>query len=220
MTAKVEQLPNLIMGFRIARMERSIKLQYIGPSMIPTLRRGDLLEVISYEKRLPNRGDVIVFKTPVENKLVTHRIISINKEGLRTKGDNNWYMDTLVITPQQIIGKVTHAKRGSKQLKILGGLRGYVYAWMKDEVRQINIRINHLLSPIYHWLAKKGFFRHCFTSLLKLRVLAYKRSNGTEIQLLFGYKVIGRLLPQAKTWWIRRPFRLFVDETSLPKNNP
>jgi len=201
-------------------MEQSIKLQYNGPSMNPTLRGGDLLEVISYGERLPNRGDVIVFKTPVENKSVTHRIISIKKEGVRTKGDHNRYMDSLVITPQQIIGKVIRIQRGNKQRKILGGQMGYIYAQILLKTHGIDMMIGSLLGPIYHCLAKKGFFRHWFASLLKLRVLAYKRSDGSEFQLLFGHRVIGRLPPQAKTWWIRRPFRLFVDETSLPQNSP
>jgi hypothetical protein len=33
-----------------------------------------------------------------------------------------------------------------------------------------------------------------------------------------GRRVIGRWLPGMSRWHIRRPFRLFVDEASLPEN--
>jgi hypothetical protein len=41
---------------------------------------------------------------------------------------------------------------------------------------------------------------------------------GKELQLLMGRRVIGRWLPGMSRWHIRRPFRLFVDEASLPEN--
>jgi hypothetical protein len=33
-----------------------------------------------------------------------------------------------------------------------------------------------------------------------------------------GRRVVGRWLPGMTRWYIRRPFRLFVDEESLPEN--
>lgn len=43
------------------------------------------------------------------------------------------------------------------------------------------------------------------------RIISLGRSEGTELQLLSGKRVIGRCY-----WHIRRPFLLVVDEDSLP----
>jgi len=45
----------------------------------------------------------------------------------------------------------------------------------------------------------------------------FNRSDGVEFQLLMAGHVIGRLIPGKGEWFIRRPFRLFVDEASLPQ---
>jgi hypothetical protein len=49
-------------------------------------------------------------------------------------------------------------------------------------------------------------------------VISLNRDAGTELQLVMGRRVIGRWLPGKSGWNIRRPFRLFVDEESLPEN--
>jgi hypothetical protein len=53
---------------------------------------------------------------------------------------------------------------------------------------------------------------------IKTKVISFDRAEGTELQLLLGRRVIGRWLPGMTQWLIRRPFRLFVDEGSLPEN--
>lgn len=46
----------------------------------------------------------------------------------------------------------------------------------------------------------------------------WKRPQGTELQLVWGRRVIGRRHPGRVRWHIRRPFLLFVDKATLPKN--
>jgi hypothetical protein len=53
---------------------------------------------------------------------------------------------------------------------------------------------------------------------MKARAISLSHTAGTELQLLMGRRAIGRWLPGKSGWNIRRPFRLFVDEESLPEN--
>jgi hypothetical protein len=48
------------------------------------------------------------------------------------------------------------------------------------------------------------------------RVVAFERPKGTEYHVLIGPRLIGQLLP-GEQWRIERPFRLFVEEKSLPE---
>ena len=76
--------------------------------MKPTLKPGDILEVTPYGYNDPQEGDVIVFLSNNKTQ-VTHRIASINKDGILTKGDNNSDTDLFSITKSDISGKVVCA---------------------------------------------------------------------------------------------------------------
>jgi hypothetical protein len=66
-----------------------------------------------------------------------------------------------------------------------------------------------MAGAIRRWLPNK---------IMKTKVISFDRAEGLELQLLMGRRVIGRWLPGMTQWLIRRPFRLFVDEASLPEN--
>jgi signal peptidase I len=53
---------------------------YTGPSMNPTLRAGDGLQIEPYEGKKIRAGDVIVFVSPENGHKVTHRVISVRGE--------------------------------------------------------------------------------------------------------------------------------------------
>ena len=83
---------------------------YKGKSMIGTFRTGDrlVLETITIDKL--NEGDVIVFKGLDPNESdrdLVHRVISISKKGLTTRGDNNFYVDTVNVSRENLVGRVT-----------------------------------------------------------------------------------------------------------------
>jgi hypothetical protein len=50
-----------------------------------------------------------------------------------------------------------------------------------------------------------------------MRLLYFKKPQGTEIQIMMGKWIIGRYIPQRDSWQIRRPFRIFIDISALPK---
>ncbi len=193
-------------------------MNYIGPSMNPTLKSGDSIKVIPYGKRKIRIGDVIVFPSPKGFHNVVHRVISVDSQGIRTRGDNNSNIDPWTLSHDGIIGHVFWAQRGNRWRSIYGGLRGLLYSLGISATRMIDSKISFLLHPAYHWLAVTGALRPWLSALMETRVLYFSRSTGTELLLLMGRRVIGRLLPGRSQWVIRRPFRLFVDEAGLPKN--
>jgi signal peptidase len=197
----------------------SIAIIYTGPSMNPTLKAGDKLQVIPYNGRKICRGDVIVFLSPKDDQKVTHRIISIDTNGIRTQGDNNSKIDPWILSPDQILGRVDYAQRRNRWLRVYRGTMGQWYGFMLRAIHVIDSIISLLFRPVYHWLDQSGAFKHLMPLQKKMRVFSYNRPGGKELQLRFGRYPIGRLPPGRDKWQIRRPFRLFINEESLPKEN-
>jgi signal peptidase I len=203
-----------------APLKRSENLQesiiYSGPSMRPTLKPLDILHVFPYNDRIIRCGDVVVFLAPDENRKIVHRVISINGDKIRIRGDNNSNSDPYILRFDQIIGRVYTAQRNGRRLHIFGGIRGRIFVCTVRKLRRINQIVSTLLHPGYRCLAHCGIFKTFLPLLPKTRVLSFHRPGGTEYHLLMGNRIIGRRLLGKDHWQIARPFRLFVDETSLP----
>jgi len=192
---------------------------YTGPSMNPTLKDGDGLHLIPYHGRKIRLGDVVVFLSPEKDRKITHRVISIYGQGIRTQGDNNNQVDSGILKPEHILGRVVYAQRRNRMIRVYGGVMGQLYALMIKEMHIIDSWISSLFRPIYYRLARSGIFKRWALIQERTRIISYVRPGGTERQLLLGRRVIGQLLPRKDRWQIRRPFRLFIDEESLPKGN-
>ncbi len=87
------------------------------------------------------------------------------------------------------------------------------YYWR--QVPYINAKVSCLLHPIYHHLAGMSLFRAMVPDRLRPCIKTLKRSFGEEYLLLMGRFTIGHRVPGVGSWHIRRPFRLFVDESLL-----
>ena len=82
-----------------------------GNSMYPTLKQGDLVLMIPYHilkifNIKPKVNDIIVYKSPIDEKLVCHRIIEINNDVIITKGDFSHAIDPYNISEENIIAIV------------------------------------------------------------------------------------------------------------------
>lgn len=191
---------------------------YKGPSMNPTLKNLDLLVVVPYGDKKARRGDVITYKAPGREISVTHRIISVDDEGIRTLGDNNDLPDDYILQYEDIIGRVEYAERKNRKIKIYGGTAGHIYAkiirtirWFKKTV----IRILRLFRPIYRFFHRSGLLAKFVPQKAKLRTIYYKRENSIEIHLFMGNWYIGRFNDKYADWDIKLPFRLFISEKDL-----
>ncbi len=193
-------------------------VNYIGPSMNPILKSGDRLRIIPYNGKEVGQGDVIAFLPSGGDSKIIHRVVSVSSKGIRTRGDNSSHVDPWILRPDQILGRVVAAQAGMRRRKIFGGTVGRLFVVTVRVIRAIDSHVSYLLRPAYREFARAGIFIRLLPAQMRPRVISFDRPAGTELQLLMGRRVIGRWLPGKTGWNIRRPFRLFVDEESLPEN--
>lgn len=196
-------------------MDNSITL-YIGSSMFPTLKPGDILKVVSYKFSHISVGDVVVFNSPYGKTPIVHRVVSINNKGIRTKGDNKIAIDDCILQPNDIIGRVAAAQRGKKEIKIINGFSGLIYALNLGTGKRIDLLVSSILRPLYRWSVRTGIFRKLFSRWIHIQVFCFKHGDLMEMQLQLSRRIIGRRLAGQNQWHILRPFKLFIDESTLP----
>jgi signal peptidase len=195
--------------------------------MLPTLKPGDVLGVVPYDGARIRPGDVVVFCPPRGVAFeasqhadaahpVVHRVVAVGARGIRTRGDNRRSPDPWVLRAADVLGRVVAVQRENKWVRVYGGQWGAAWARALVLLRALDRAASRVLHPAYHWLARAGVFRALLPHCLRPQVLSFERPGGAERLLLLGGRVIGRRLPGAGRWQIRRPFRLFVDESSLP----
>jgi signal peptidase len=187
--------------------------------MSPTLKTGDSLKILPYRNRAINVGDVIVFPSPYDDSLIVHRVVSVDKQGIQTKGDNSRFRDNVVLQLSAIIGQVVSVQRNGRKISISGGFPGQMYALALWAAKCADHALITVIRRFYIWLAEQGIFRKVFPNLSRLQIYCFKTREGMELKLRLGRRVVGRRLPGHDRWYIRRPFRLFIDESSLPKPN-
>lgn len=162
------------------------------------------LDVLCYKSNKEIKpGDVVIINIPGYKHKIIHRVISAGEQGFRTMGDFNPRPDSWLLKPSQIIGYVVYGYRGSKRFKVHGGLRGLI--------QMFNVRLKYLIiKTIYPFfnMIFCNFMFHLKLHFIQPQFIAFKRPNGTELQLIILGKVIGRQLPGQK-WQIIVPFKFF-----------
>jgi signal peptidase I len=185
---------------------------HAGASMNPTLYEPDLLEIVHYDEQAVRTGDVIVFRSPEEDHLIVHRVVSITSEGVRTRGDNNANNDPWLLQPTNITGRVAAAWRGQKRRRIIEGRTGWLVAhltrWSHIPVRYLFLP---LLRPIYRFLLRLGVVYCLWPNWYSPRIVLFQKNGHSHLRLLLGKRVVGWYNVRQCQWHIKHPFRLFVN---------
>ncbi len=189
---------------------------YVGPSMNPTLREPEIMEIMPYDKRPLRVGDVAFFLPPEADQPVVHRIIRVTPAGISTLGDNNTQEDTLLLQPKSIKGRVVAAWRGQKRRKIAGGYQGRLTSRWLHWRRVLNRGASPLLHPLYQALSHWRLIARVLPAPFRPRVVVFQAQGRDQFQLLLGHRIIGRYDDHRHQWQIQRPFHLFVDGRALP----
>jgi hypothetical protein len=189
---------------------------YAGPSMNPTLREPEIMEIMPYDSRSIRSGDVIFFLSPKADQPVVHRIIRITPGGIFTLGDNNTKEDAFLLQPKSIKGRVVAAWRGQKRRKIAGGLPGRLSRRWLSWRRVLDRGLSPLLHPFYQALSYRGLIARVLPPPLRPRVVVFRAQGREQFQLLLRQRIIGRYDERRQQWQIQRPFHLFVDGGALP----
>ena len=189
----------------------------IGPSMHPTLRPGDGIELYTYKTTSEIKvGDVIVYPHPNGTTDVVHRVIRIMPDGVITRGDNNNRTDPQRIRFDDIIGKVIAAKRRTRRLVIRGGRAGYLTHKLMLFRKYVSPRALLPFRLVSNLTAASGLF-HIFHSALDLRIIHIEKNRKSVRILVSGNRPIGRQIAGSAEWRIRFPYKLFVDKRRLEK---
>lgn len=184
--------------------------------MNPGFASGDMVVVIPYGSQKVLRGDVVVFSPPNGGAPVVHRVVSASPQEIRTRGDNNREIDPWTLQPSDITGKVVAVFRQDKRREVYGGIAG-VLAGLSGRIRLFSRAVfSLLLRPLHNRFSGK-VFPAWLGRQLSLRVLSFERPAGTELQLLLGRRLIGRLPVGSEDWLIKQPYRLFVDADRFPR---
>ncbi len=114
-------------------------LTYIGNSMSPTLKAPEIIYFVPYGKMDVRPGDVVVFDNPLEGRSVTHRVISVTAEGIKTRGDNNNEIDPWILSKDDIDGQVIIARSDRRYRRIHGGWSGRLRVAFTRIIRYMGI---------------------------------------------------------------------------------
>jgi signal peptidase I len=189
---------------------------YVGPSMNPTLREPEMMEIVPCGGRPLRAGDVVFFLPPGSDRPVVHRVGRVTTAGISTRGDNNVLEDPILLRSEDIRGRVVAAWRGRKRREIAGGFRGrWNGRWLRLR-RLMDRGVSPLLHPLYRSLSLRGGVARCLPVSFRPRVVVFRDQGKDRFRLLLGERVIGRYEEQERQWQIQRPFRLLVDERTLP----
>ena len=187
-----------------------------GESMRPLFQPGDRISFVSCRAEDVRRGNVIIFVPPGQDERVVHRIVSTGPDGIRTKGDANPHRDAWALRQEDIVGRAESVERRGRVIPIAGGIAGRLLSAFIRSLRKSDHLASHVLSPCYRCLSRSGLFRVLLPSALRPKVIEFDRDGAKEMHLLIGRRVVGRRQAGAGQWTIRRPFRIFVDEKTLP----
>jgi signal peptidase I len=182
---------------------------YTGPSMNPTLQNLDKLFYAPCNGESIKRGDIVVFFDPERSVKVIHRVKRSDSQGIVTMGDNNSQADAPILHPNQIMGRLIYGERNNKRISIYNGYMGAVQAAKVRWIRETKKSLCIILKQPYYSLSGK------LKLPAKKKVLTFQRPEGKEIQIVISSVIVARKLP-GEGWQIRPPFRLFLDESSLP----
>ncbi len=189
---------------------------YRGPSMNPTFYEPEMLTIKPYNGNKPKKGDVICYRVDHKDESIVHRVVKVEESGIKTKGDNNTYIDDYMVAGQSVIGRVVASKRGNKTRTIHGGFFGVLEMYWCRGCRKIRNFISKFLHDSYNYLAVSGIFRKLKPKKMVFRLAVFEKYPLVYPKLVLNGCTVGTFDFRQKSWKINRPYRLFVDEKKLP----
>ncbi len=123
----------------------------VGDSMMPLIKQGRDLMVLTIPTRPPRKYDAVLYKRE-NGQYVMHRIIGCNENGFIMCGDNR-YDKEFGIKESQILAILTSVSRDGKEIKNDSlKYKLYVHLWCDlFFIRKFILRIKHYYSKF-----KKG----------------------------------------------------------------
>lgn len=199
------------------RLMESDKILYFGSSMYPTLHDFDIIQFSAYGKDDVRVGDIVVFPSPNHSEIkIIHRVISVERSSIRTKGDNCPIPDSWTLSRSDILGYGVKIWRDGNEHTISSIVPReiwYRYVRILNKIRYYSM---HFLTAPYNKISESRIVSRFTTHLFTQSMVQFQGTFGRELQLHLGRMTIGRLREGEAAWKIRPPFKILVDETKLP----
>jgi hypothetical protein len=191
-----------------------IKRGYHGQSMRGTFHVGDLLTLVKAHIHDIRPGDIIVFersgssKTPGE---IVHRVMRRSFNCLITQGDAVDHEDTVVVSANDIVGRVCYKEHNGRTSTVHGGWIGlcrgrwlhFYWRTRRQTMRVIQKPYAMLkASSIVPRLWKPEIFRVMINS-----------EDGPCIQHVSKNRIVARFWPEQGRFECRKPWDLVIRKT-------
>lgn len=176
-------------------------IPFVGHSMSPTLKTGDLLYVDTSPGRKIRPGDIIVFRPQADVGLVAHRVFQVGSQcGYSTLADSNSLPDDWMVSEESILGRVILVRRNNRMLTPLGGRLGVMRQQALRLRRVVVHTLFNLLRAVFLSMARFRIFP-MIARRLPTRVVWYsKAGGGGELHLFVGNRLVGRFAAGASRW--------------------
>ncbi len=192
---------------------------YRGGSMLGTFRPGDYLTVEPVPLAAIRLGDVVVCRgreEAGEPDEIVHRVVDVLPDGLVTRGDNSPYVDSVPVTQDTLLGRVTHVQRGGQVRPVWGGRRGLLRARMlhaRCAVRRFGWRWLSIVGRRpYRWLRQSGLVGRLWRpAITRVRVEA---EDGPLVKYVHRGRTVARWWPERGRFRCRKPYDLVISRPS------
>jgi hypothetical protein len=186
-----------------------------GTSMRPLLEPSDLLEVSRYGSERVGVGDVVLCRSLERQDIVVHRVVSVDGQRIRTRGDASENPDSWELHPPEVLGRVRARWRRGRRRGVAGGRLGRWLVFLRRLSSRCGRPLQAALRGPYHALSTSGLVRTFVPRRLRSHVVLFRSNGRCFLRLMMGRKVIGSFDGERRRWMISPPFRLFVSPTVL-----
>lgn len=197
--------------------KRVLYAGHTGTSMNPTLSEEDVLEVTPYTDSEIRTGDVIYFRAPGKGSHVVHRVVRVCGGGIATRGDNSRQNDAWLLAKEDVLGRVTAARRGRKRRSVAGGMSGHVSAYILRLRRAAGQWYLLPLRPFYRLAVKSDTLYMVIPKKLRPYMISFESDGVRHVKLISGRRVIGRYDDATRNWKISPFIRPFIRSEDLLK---
>ena len=203
---------------------------YRGRSMAGTFRLGDALILEDVSLAQVRAGDVVVFRgidPEGKENLIVHRVQAVLSHGLVTQGDNNPCVDTILVTAESLVGRVTHIRREGRILPVHGGRRGLWQARLRRAGKRWRRRGEGIVRRVgrrpYRLLRKSGLAARLWRpSIIRLALTVGEEKT---VKYICNGQTIAQWWPERGQFRCRRPHDLILSRparrtTAIPPDTP
>ncbi len=189
-------------------------VHYTGLSMYPTFHDPEFLLIDRPPFENFRLGDIVIFKSPLIETLVIHRIIRKLGSTFVTKGDNNNYIDAYPVPYEAIHGRAVGILTRKGIRPVRNGFAGLI------EARLHRVRAfvkHHLLRPlVWNTLtihSRKALTRYLF---IKPRFVVFRNvDQSLMIRFIWNNRTIGFYDGRRKKTVIQRLYRIGINRSYL-----